>query len=72
VCLQGRLHPAADDDGHHEGRADGGGLPAGRRRVKPDERDDEGAAAEPGKLRRAQNGHQNAGNERDVQPADNR
>ena len=39
--------PAGDDDGHHDGRANGRGLPARRRRVEPDERNHDPAAPRP-------------------------
>ena len=62
--------PAADDDGHHHRRADRGGLPAGGRGVKPDQRNHHQAAPRPRHLENSQQTHQDAGDERNVQSAD--
>ncbi len=62
--------PAADDDAHHHRGSDGGGLPAGRRGVEPDQRDDDPAAPNPRHLEHAQQARQDPRDQRDMQSAD--
>lgn len=62
--------PAADDDGHHDGGADGGGLPAGRAGVEPDQWNDDGAAPSARDAGDAQEADENSSNERYVEAAD--
>ena len=59
--------PAAKDDGHHHRRANGGGFPAGRGGIKPDERNCHDAAPRPRDLQHAQQRDKHPGNQRDAQ-----
>ena len=59
--------PAAEDDGHHHGRTDGGRFPAGRRRVKPDGRNRDGSAPRPRKPQHAEERDNHAGQKRDAE-----